>query len=63
MEEKRNTCRFSVGKPEGKNHFERLGLDGRIILKWILKNRMGGRRLDSTCSKQGQVAGCYGQNS
>ena len=26
-----------MGKPEGKNHSENQGLDGRIILKWILK--------------------------
>ena len=24
-----------VGKPEGKNHLEDVGTDGRIILKWI----------------------------
>jgi len=24
-----------VGKPEGRNHLEILGIDGRIILKWI----------------------------
>jgi hypothetical protein len=24
-------------KPEGKNHLENLGVDGRIILKWILE--------------------------
>jgi len=25
-----------VGKHEGKDHLEDLGMDGRIILKWIL---------------------------
>jgi hypothetical protein len=25
-----------VGKPEGKDQSENLGIDGRIILKWIL---------------------------
>jgi len=26
-----------VGKPEGKNHLEDLGVDGRIILRWIIR--------------------------
>jgi len=30
-----------VGKPDGKNRFEDLGVDGSIILKWIL-NCIGG---------------------
>ena len=25
-----------VGKPEGRNHLEALGIEGRIILKWIV---------------------------
>jgi hypothetical protein len=29
--------RVLVGKPEGKNILEDLGVDGRIILKWIFK--------------------------
>jgi hypothetical protein len=26
-----------VGKPEGKNHLEDPGIDGRIILRWIFR--------------------------
>jgi hypothetical protein len=25
------------GKPEGKNHLEEAGIDGRIILRWIFR--------------------------
>jgi hypothetical protein len=28
-------CRDWVGKPEGNNHLKDLGVDRRIILKWI----------------------------
>jgi len=31
--EKRGSCRVLVGKPEGKDHCEDPGMDGRIILK------------------------------
>jgi len=31
MEERRGVYRVLVGKPEGKNHLEDLGIDGRII--------------------------------
>jgi hypothetical protein len=35
-----------VGKTYGKMSLEDLGLVGRVILKWMLKYRMGGRGLD-----------------
>jgi hypothetical protein len=37
-----------VGKPEGRNHWEDRGIDGRIILKGILEkwDGVGGHRLD-----------------
>ena len=39
MEERKGTYRVFVGIPEGKNHLENLSIDGRIILKLILKKR------------------------
>jgi len=30
-----------VGKPKGRDHLEDLDLDGRMILKWILKKQDG----------------------
>jgi hypothetical protein len=30
-----------VGKPKVRDHLENLGLDGRVILKWII-NKQGG---------------------
>jgi len=32
----RSSYRILVGKPEGKDDAEVLGVDGKIILKWIL---------------------------
>ena len=37
MGERRAAYRVLVGKPEGKSNLEDPGVDGRIILKWILK--------------------------
>jgi len=31
--------RVLVGKPEGTDHFENLGIDGRLMLKLIWKNQ------------------------
>jgi len=35
--ERRDACMVLVGKPEGKNHMEDLGIDGRTQLKWVFK--------------------------
>jgi hypothetical protein len=33
----RNAYKILVGRPEGKSSLEDIGIDGRIILKWITK--------------------------
>jgi len=40
MGERGGVCRVLVGKPEGKNHLGDLGVDGRIIGKWISRSGM-----------------------
>jgi len=35
--ESRGKYRVLVGKPEGKNHLEDPGIDGRKILRWIFR--------------------------
>jgi hypothetical protein len=44
--ERRIVCAVLVRKPYGKMTLEDLGIVGRLILKWMLENRMGGRGLD-----------------
>jgi hypothetical protein len=41
MLERASTCRFLVEKPEGKRPLGTLGIDGRLILKCIVKNYDG----------------------
>jgi hypothetical protein len=57
MGERRGAYRALVGKPEGRNHLEDPGVDGRIILKWIFERLDGGHGLDRSGSGSGQVAG------
>jgi hypothetical protein len=42
MGERRGSYRALVGKPEERNHLKDPGVDGRIILKWILQQWDGG---------------------
>jgi len=35
VEATRGACRVLVGRLEIRNHLEELGIDGRIILKWV----------------------------
>ena len=42
--------RVLVGKPEGRNHLEDLGVDGRRILKWFFRKWKVGHGLDPASS-------------
>jgi hypothetical protein len=42
MEEERGAYRVLVGKPEGKNRWGDLGVDGWIILGWISRRLVVG---------------------
>ena len=52
----RRGYRVLVGKPEGRRPLD-LGVDGWVILKWMLNNRMGDRGVDCPGSGWRQVAG------
>jgi hypothetical protein len=54
----RNAYKILVGKPEGKNHLEDLGIGGRIVLKQISEKYSVRCGLDASGSGQGLVVGC-----
>jgi hypothetical protein len=41
MREMKIAYKILIGKPEGKNHSEDLGIDGRMILELILGKQNG----------------------
>jgi hypothetical protein len=47
-----------VGEPERKRSLEDLGVDGKIILEWMLGNKVGSYRQDASGSREGSMAGC-----
>jgi hypothetical protein len=46
--EMRCAYRVLVGKHEEEDHLEDLGVDGRIIFKWIFRKRWGMKWIDLT---------------
>jgi hypothetical protein len=53
MGRKGNTCKvLAGGNVKENNHVEDLGVDSRMLLKWILNN-IGGRGLDWSRSAWG----------
>jgi hypothetical protein len=42
----RGVYRILVGKPEEKDHLEDVGVDRKIMLRWIYRQWDGGQRLD-----------------
>jgi hypothetical protein len=57
MGEGRNVYRVLVGKPEGGNHLEDQGVDGRMGPKWILGRLVGGVWSGFTWLRIGTVGG------
>jgi hypothetical protein len=57
MGEGRNVYRVLVGKPEGKNHLEDHGVDGRMGSEWILRRLVGGVWSGFTWLRIGTVVG------
>jgi hypothetical protein len=61
MEEEKNAYRVLVGKSEGKGPLGNHGVDGKMLLNYIiivLKNRVGMHGLDESRSVLGQVLCC-----
>jgi hypothetical protein len=46
----KNAYRVLVGRLKGRSHLEDQGIEGRIVLEWILGNRLGRYGLDLSIS-------------
>ena len=57
MGKRRGVYRVLVGKPEGKGTLEDPGVDGRIILRWILRQWGVGDRTGSSWLRIGTGGG------
>jgi hypothetical protein len=55
--ERRGIYRVWWGNLKERARLEDLGIDGRILLRWIFRKWDGGHGLDSSGSGKGQVAG------
>ena len=55
--EKRVAYRIGWGSLRERGHLEDVGLDGEIVLKWVLKRNVG-HELYCSGSGLGQVASC-----
>jgi hypothetical protein len=62
MEVMRSTYKILVGKPKGKIHLRDLGVDGRIMLKRVLKKQNVRMQTGFSYLRQGPVAGCREQS-
>jgi hypothetical protein len=57
MEEERKVYRVLVGKPEGRDHLEDRGVDGRMGSKWTLGRLVAGVWSGFTWLRIGAVGG------
>jgi hypothetical protein len=56
--DRRGVYRVLVGKPEGRNHWQDLGIDEKIVLKWILKKWDGKAWTGLLWLTKGRCDGC-----